>query len=252
MFDQHAEQGNKMERESLELLLGEGLSVEKIAKRLGKDPATISSWMGKYGLEAVNRAKHAAKGGIDQEYLARLVAAGMTIAEIAAEVGLSKTAVRHWLRRYGLKTMHGRGRRPAGETRVAPDGAPRLVMLECRHHGLAEFVLEGRGYYRCRQCRIERVARRRRQLKVMLVAEAGGCCAVCGYDRHLRALAFHHVDPADKRLQISWNGVTQSLETLRTEAQKCVLLCANCHAEVEDGIVELPATVSAELRDIPE
>ena len=240
-----------MQKESLELLLGQGLSVEKIAKRFGKSPPTISYWMDKYGLEAVNREKHAAKGGIDPEHLARLVGAGMTIAEIAAEVGLSKTAVRHWLRRHGLKTAHGPGRRPAGETRVPAGEAPRIVTLECRHHGRAEFVLEGRGYYRCRQCRMEGVARRRRKLKVMLVAEAGGGCAVCGYDRHLRALAFHHVDPAAKRLQISWNGVTQSLETLRTEAQKCVLLCANCHAEVEDGLIELPATVSAELRDSP-
>ena len=239
-----------MEKESLELLLGQGLSVEKIGKCFGKDPSTVSYWMAKYGLEAVNREKHAAKGGIDQERLSALVAAGKTIAEIAAEVGLSKTAVRHWLRRYGLKTMHGPGRRPAGGTRVASDGAPRLVTLECRHHGPVEFVLEGRGYYRCRRCRIESVTRRRRRLKVLLVAEAGGGCAVCGYDRHLRALAFHHVDPAEKRLQISWNGVTQSLETLRTEAQKCVLLCSNCHAEVEDGLIELPATVSAELRDI--
>jgi transposase-like protein len=240
-----------MEKESLEVLLGQGLSVEKIAKRLGKAPQTISYWMDKHGLAAVNREKYAAKGGIDRERLAALVEAGMTIAEIAAEVGLSKTAVRHWLRRHGLKTAHGRGRRPAGESRVAPDEAPRIVKLECRHHGQAEFVREGRGYYRCRQCRIESVARRRRKLKVMLVAEAGGGCAVCGYDRHLRALAFHDVDPADKRLQISWNGVTQSIATLRTEAQKCVLLCSNCHAEVEDGLIELPATVSAELRDIP-
>lgn len=240
-----------MEKESLELLLGQGLSVEKIAKRFGKAPQTISYWMDKYGLEAVNREKYAAKGGIDQDRLAALVAAGMTIAEIAAEVGLSKTAVRHWLRRYGLKTAHRTGRRAAGETRVASGEAPRIVTLECRHHGQTEFVREGRGYYRCRRCRIESVARRRRKLKVMLVAEAGGGCAVCGYDRHLRALAFHHVDPADKRLQISWNGVTQSIATLRTEAQKCVLLCANCHAEVEDGLIELPATVSAELRDIP-
>ena len=240
-----------MQKEALELLLGQGLSIEKIATRFGKDPSTISNWLRKYGLTAVNREKHAAKGGLDQEQLARLVAAGMTIAEIAAELDRSKTAVRHWLRRHGLKTMHGRGRRPAGEPRVAAEGAPRMVMLECRHHGQVEFVLEGRGYYRCRQCRTDSVTRRRRKLKVMLVAEAGGGCAVCGYDRHLRALAFHHVDPAEKRLQISWNGVTQSIETLRTEAQKCVLLCANCHAEVEDGLIELPATVSAESRDIP-
>jgi transposase len=240
-----------MEKESLELLLGQGLSVEKIARRLGKDPATVAYWMSKYGLEAVNRKKHAAKGGIDEERLSALVAAGKTIAEIAADVGLSKTAVRHWLRRYGLKTVNARGRRPVGETRVAADGAPLMVTLECRRHGQGEFVLEGRGYYRCRHCRMESVSRRRRKLKVILVAEAGGCCTVCGYDRHLRALAFHHVDPADKRLQISWNGVTRSLETLRTEAQKCVLLCSNCHAEVEDGLIELPATVSAESLDIP-
>jgi transposase len=49
-----------MKRESLEVLLGQGLSVEKIAKRFGKDPSTISYWMGKYGLQAVNRDKHVA------------------------------------------------------------------------------------------------------------------------------------------------------------------------------------------------
>jgi len=28
---------------------------------------------------------------------------------------------------------------------------------------------------------------------------------------------------------------------LRDEAQKCVLLCSNCHAEVEDGTAIIPA-----------
>ena len=73
-----------------------------------------------------------------------------------------------------------------------------------------------------------------------LVAEAGGCCVVCGYDRCLTALAFHHLDPSDKRLAISQNGVTLSLETVRAEARKCVLVCANCHAELENGVTTLP------------
>jgi hypothetical protein len=29
-------------------------------------------------------------------------------------------------------------------------------------------------------------------------------------------------------------------EKARAEAQKCVLLCANCHAEVEAGVLGLP------------
>jgi 5-methylcytosine-specific restriction endonuclease McrA len=84
------------------------------------------------------------------------------------------------------------------------------------------------------------VARRRRKLKTILVDEAGGRCCVCGYDRYVGALQFHHLDPKQKRLEISRNGVTLSLEALRAEAQKCVLVCSNCHAEIEGGITAVP------------
>src|SRR4051794_33270011 len=50
-----------------------------------------------HGLEAVNRAKHAARGGIEQERLARMVEQGMTIAQMAAAIRVSKTTVRYWL-----------------------------------------------------------------------------------------------------------------------------------------------------------
>src|SRR5205807_8209015 len=103
-----------------------------------------------------------------------------------------------------------------------------------------EHVLEGRGYYRCTRCRTDAVARRRRRMKSILVTEAGGCCCLCGYDRSMRALHFHHLDPSLKRHAINARGVALALETLRAEAQKCVLLCSNCHAEVEDGLVSSP------------
>ena len=70
--------------------------------------------------------------------------------------------------------------------------------------------------------------------------EAGGRCELCGYDRCLAALQFHHVDPATKRFALSQEGVSRSLSTARAEAAKCVLLCANCHAEVESGFAQLP------------
>jgi len=41
-----------MDNQSLELLLGQGLSIERIAKRFGKDPSTVSYWMKKSGLES--------------------------------------------------------------------------------------------------------------------------------------------------------------------------------------------------------
>jgi len=58
----------------------------------------------------------------------------------------------------------------------------------------------------------------------------------------MRALHFHHLEPADKRLELNAKGISLSLDTLRAEAQKCALLCSNCHAEVEDGTASIPVS----------
>jgi hypothetical protein len=63
---------------------------------------------------------------------------------------------------------------------------------------------------------------------------------LCGYAKSVVALQFHHVDPSAKRFALSREGVTRSLARAREEAAKCVLLCANCHAEVEAGLAQLP------------
>lgn len=77
----------------------------------------------------------------------------------------------------------------------------------------------------------------------MLVEEAGGRCVVCGYDRYVGALEFHHTDPTQKRLTMSTDGAALGLDAARAEAAKCVLLCSNCHAEVEGGFETLAARV---------
>ena len=228
-----------MDEDSLRLLLAQGMSVEAIGRRFARDPSTVSYWMSKYGLQAPNRDKYAAKGGIERETLEGLVAAGMSIAEIAEDVGRSKGTVRHWLTRYGLRTQHAVGIQRSAPARVARDAGLLTVTMNCPHHGETKFILEGRGSYRCKRCRIERVVAHRRSVKARLVAEAGGRCAVCGYDRFLGALEFHHLDPAQKRLGLSYRGNALAISTLRAEAAKCALLCSNCHAEVEGGVTRL-------------
>ena len=229
-----------MDRDALQLLLARGLSVEQIGRRFNKHPSTVSYWLRKHGLKAPNRAKHAAKGGIERERLTELVGRGMTIAQIADEVQRSTATVRHWLRRYDLTTV------ATVRARAARSGRTRgqlTIQRDCIRHGRTEFVIEGRGYYRCKRCRSEQVSRHRRTIKETLVMEAGGACALCGYQRCLSALEFHHLDRSQKRLHISQNGVTLSVAEVRAEVRKCVLLCSNCHAEVESGIVALPDTV---------
>jgi len=114
----------------------------------------------------------------------------------------------------------------------------------CSTHGEVEFVQRGdTGAWRCVPCRAGAVTDRRRRVKAVLVEEAGGACELCGYDRCLRALGFHHRDPSTKEFSIAARGHARSLARARAEAAKCALLCANCHMEVEDGMrsLDLPA-----------
>lgn len=231
-----------MDRDSLERLLGQGLSLAEIGRRLGRHESTVGYWAQKYGLSAAGRDRHLARGGLAKEQLEPLVTSGASIAEIGSAVGRSKSTVRHWLAKHGLRTTSRAGRRPSEAARAASRAGLRTLQMSCPRHGETVFYLDARGGYRCRRCRSDAVTRRRRKMKTILVEEAGGACCVCGYSRNMRALHFHHVDPGTKRLAVSAKGVSLSLESLREEAQKCVLVCSNCHAEVEDGVASIPAS----------
>jgi hypothetical protein len=114
------------------------------------------------------------------------------------------------------------------------------VVRDCPRHGWTWFRRVGaQTHYRCAQCVIDAVVDARRRIRLTLINEAGGECLLCGYHRNPAALQFHHVDRATKDFTLR-NGDTRSLERMRAEAAKCVLLCANCHAEVESGATQLP------------
>lgn len=240
-----------MDRVTLEGYLGAGRSLAAIGREVGLHEATVGYWVKKHGLEAVNRERSAPRGGLGRSELETLVLEGLSIGEIAERLERSKATVRHWLMRYGLKTHAGRGRRSAESVRLAKEAGLTAAVMQCKLHGDTEFCLDRRGYYRCKRCRADAVSRRRRRVKTILVREAGGACCICGYDRNMRALHFHHVEPSKKRHEINARGVALALETLRAEARKCVLLCSNCHAEVEDGLVPLPADATAKHRRPP-
>lgn len=62
----------------------------------------------------------------------------------------------------------------------------------------------------------------------------GGKCQVCSYDKSRSALHFHHINPLEKDFQIS--GKSYSFERLKSEVDKCILVCSNCHCEIHDEI----------------
>ena len=69
--------------------------------------------------------------------------------------------------------------------------------------------------------------KRRRNRKRDLVEAYGGRCIECGYSGCLEALQFHHRDAATKLFSLA--NFTGSYNEMRAEAEKCDLLCANCH-----------------------
>jgi hypothetical protein len=85
----------------------------------------------------------------------------------------------------------------------------------------------------------EAVTRRKQKIGQLLVEEAGGRCAICGYDRCIVNLHFHHVNPSEKSFLFS-SSTTKSLAAYREELKKWVLVCANCHGEIEAQLLVSP------------
>lgn len=76
--------------------------------------------------------------------------------------------------------------------------------------------------------------------KEKAVEYMGGRCRVCGYDKCSRALVFHHIDPSEKGFAISQNK-NKAWYKVKTELDKCIMLCSNCHMELHDGLIDLPS-----------
>ncbi|MGH2957173.1 MAG: helix-turn-helix domain-containing protein [Solirubrobacterales bacterium] len=236
-----------MRKKELELHLAQGLSLEAIGRLVGKHPTTVAYHVKKHGLAAVNRERFAGRGGLTREQLEGLIEEGLTLREMAASLDRSISTIRYWLRRHRLARELGGVKRT--EARKAREAGARYTVLGCRHHGRTRFILEGRGTYRCMRCRAERVVAWRRRAKLKLIEEAGGECRMCGYDEFPGALHFHHLDPSEKSFGLAMRGLTRSIDGLREEAAKCILLCANCHAKVEWGTAELPSTEDRPVHD---
>lgn len=81
----------------------------------------------------------------------------------------------------------------------------------------------------------EKVKSFRKKLKKQAVDYKGGKCMICGYNKCIKALEFHHIDPNEKDFSLS--SVSKCFETIKKELDKCILLCANCHREEHDRLL---------------
>ena len=88
--------------------------------------------------------------------------------------------------------------------------------------------------------KVKRQAREQQRAKEFnaLVNEAkSGGCIKCG-ESELCCLDFHHIDGGTKEGSIAERR-NASLEWVRAEIEKCVVLCSNCHRKVHNGVIQL-------------
>jgi DNA-binding transcriptional ArsR family regulator len=161
---------------------------------------------------------------MDEVKLKNYVEEGLSISKIASAEGKSKTSVRHWLKKFGLKTNCTIKKH--------------TLIQNCSHCGT--LLTENNGYWRknrqiwnflCRGCSASNSRDRWENNKKRALDYKGGECQVCGYNKCSDAMEFHHVDPATKDRNMG-NMKLRKWEDQKIELDKCILVCSNCHREI--------------------
>lgn len=141
-----------------------------------------------------------------------------SIRSISSKENISPSTVRYYLSKFNLKTKN-----------IIKN--PKCKFCGETNHDL--FMKNGKYTSKslCKKCHSKNTVLRFRKNKERMVAYKGGKCSICGYNKCLGALDFHHLDP--KKKDINWIKIkTWSFEKAKKELDKCILVCSNCHREI--------------------
>jgi hypothetical protein len=92
-----------------------------------------------------------------------------------------------------------------------------------------------------------RMVELRRETKRRAIVSFGGVCLACRSVYAPAALEFHHPNASKKEFAISDDGIYRSWQKVQEELANCVMLCANCHAEVHAGVRVLNTALPSAL-----
>lgn len=178
---------------------------------------------------------------MNKEILEEFIIKGLSTWQISKECGKGQTTVRHWLKKYKLNTNHNKcGEKDIDDKRY---NQTHRECIKCNQ------ILEINNFYKkagilfdstyCKICTNNQTTIRMVNFKKKCLEYKGQKCVECGYSKYYGALEFHHIDPRKKDFSISQMKSYSFDNIVKEELDKCVLLCANCHREVESGIIIL-------------
>jgi hypothetical protein len=157
---------------------------------------------------------------MNESILKDLASQGLSTYKIAERMNCAQTTIRYWLKKFNLTTAEKSSNCKKCQTKL--DGSKRLYCSQACKNTLSNQKFNS---YKSQQ-------ERGKERKLTLIKMKGGCCEHCGYSKNNAALQFHHQDPTEKEHSLDMRKLSNSTwEWCLSEAAKCKLLCANCHAE---------------------
>ncbi len=167
---------------------------------------------------------------MNREKLQELVDKKISVIKIGKHLGCSKSTVVYWLKKFGISISK-----------------LKLSEMETKHCKRCEQGKKIEEFYPrrnkpggsvyCKVCTNEQTTERHANFKKLCIEYKGGSCVVCGYNKYSGALDFHHVDKSKKDFAISQYKIKQLDDKIKTELDKCILVCANCHREIHGNII---------------
>ena len=233
-----------MEREWLAERLAGGASIEAIAREVGRGPVHRVVLGRKHGLTSSHapRTPHAADR---RELLAEIVGCELSIRDMAEMLERSPDHRPALAATPRVETPHMaridwqcRARGGGGDRRAAVPAA-RLTRHVRRQDG-----------FRCARCRVEHVADKRRRIKrhsCSKPVDGASCAATTAASRPFSST----MSTRHEGFALSQAACRARSPQARAEAAKCVLLCANCHAEVEGGFARSSRKIGRSVRVCP-
>lgn len=204
-----------MEKEQIQNLIKQGLTNKVIADKLGLNIATLRRRIKEYGLNRFNQ-KDRIITDEEKKNIINLYNQNLTCIEISGKLTISRITISKILKAAGIKIE----KRHSESGRKKAENKTKTCVICDKQVGRRRNV--------CMSCYTNT---RRFKIKKWMIEYKGGKCVDCGVsDLDISCYDFHHLDPNEKDFNLSSvNSARVSLEQLKGELNKCVLLCANCH-----------------------
>ena len=156
---------------------------------------------------------------MEKNKLEQYINSNYSTRKIAELENSSQTNVRHWLKKYNLKTSLTQYNKVD-------------FLCGCGENDPNKFY--GHMKQTCTKCHNLKTIEFGKNNRLIAVDYLGGECKACGYNKYTGALDIHHIDPSIKdknfRCMRGWGT-----ERIINEIKNCILLCRNCHAEHHAG-----------------